>query len=413
MTFHYQNHQLLVEQVAVVDIAKQYGTPCYIYSRQSIEEQWRAFDKALQDHPHRICYAVKANSNLAILNVLAKLGSGFDIVSGGELARVLAAQGDAEKIIFSGVGKSEVEILEALKQNIFCFDVESQAELERIEKIAKQFNKRAPIALRINPNIDAGTHPYISTGLKENKFGINTDEALLLYQYAANSHNLEVKGIACHIGSQLLDLDPFLKALDHLLQVVDQLAEQKIVIHHLDLGGGLGVRYHHQHPPTIAEYGTAVLNRLGDRKLELIIEPGRAIVANAGVLVTKVEYLKHTPEKNFVIVDAGMNDLIRPALYDAWQAIEPVIKRNDIAEKKYDVVGPVCETGDFLGKDRNLQIDTGDLLAVSGSGAYGFVMSSNYNSRPRVAEIMVDGGKSFLIRKRETIAELFKDEFLI
>lgn len=413
MTFHYQNHQLFVEQVAVADIAKQYGTPCYIYSRKSIEEQWRAFDMALQGHPHRICYAVKANSNLAILNVLAKLGSGFDIVSGGELARVLAAKGGAEKIIFSGVGKSEVEITEALKQNIFCFDVESQAELERIEKIAKQFNKRAPIALRINPNIDAGTHPYISTGLKENKFGITTEEALLLYQYAANSDHLEVKGIACHIGSQLLDLDPFLKALDHLLQVIDQLAEQKIVIHHLDLGGGLGVRYHHQHPPTIAEYGAAVLNKLGNRKIELIIEPGRAIVANAGVLVTTVEYLKHTPDKNFAIVDAGMNDLIRPSLYDAWQAIEPVIKRNDIGERKYDVVGPVCETGDFLGKDRNLQIETGDLLAVSGSGAYGFVMSSNYNSRPRAAEVMVDGDKSFLIRKRETIAELFKDEFLI
>lgn len=413
MTFHYYNHQLFAEQVAVADIVKQHGTPCYIYSRKSIEEQWRAFDKALQGHPHRICYAAKANSNLAVLNVLAKLGSGFDIVSGGELARVLAAQGDAEKIIFSGVGKTADDISEALKQNIFCFDVESRGELERIEKIAKELNKRAPIALRINPNIDAGTHPYISTGLKENKFGINTDEALLLYQYTANSESLEVKGIACHIGSQLLDLDPFLKALDHLLQVIDQLAAQKIVIHHLDLGGGLGVRYHHQYPPTIAAYGAAVLSKLGNRKIELIIEPGRAIVANAGILVTKVEYLKHTPDKNFAIVDAGMNDLIRPSLYDAWQAIEPVIKRNDIDERKYDVVGPVCETGDFLGKDRHLQIANGDLLAVSGSGAYGFVMSSNYNSRPRAAEIMVDGDKSFLIRKRETTAELFKNEYLV
>lgn len=414
--FNTHNHQLYAEQVAVTDIAQQYGTPCYIYSRQAIETAWQAFDQALQNHPHRICYAVKANSNLAVLNVLARLGSGFDLVSEGELARVLAANGNPQNVIFSGVAKSAAEIHFALQQNIFCFNVESAAELMRIEEIAKSLKKRAPIALRINPNIDAGTHPYISTGLKENKFGIVTETAMALYQMAARSEYLEVKGIACHLGSQLLVLDPFLKSIDHLLALVDELAQQNIVLKHLDIGGGLGVIYHHadnnQAPPTIAEYGAAILAKLKDRKLELVIEPGRAIVANAGILVTKVEYLKHTPDKNFAIVDAGMNDLLRPALYEAWQNIVPVTKRQDMVEQTYDVVGPVCETADFLGKERVLQIAEGDLLAVKGSGAYGFVMSSNYNSRPRIPEIMVDGDKTFLIRKRETIDELFANEFM-
>lgn len=411
--FNTLNHQLYAEQVAVTDIAQQYGTPCYIYSRQAIETAWQAFDQALQNHPHRICYAVKANSNLAVLNVLARLGSGFDLVSEGELARVLVANGNPQNVIFSGVAKSAAEIHFALQQNIFCFNVESATELMRIEEIAKALNKRAPIALRINPNIDAGTHPYISTGLKENKFGIVTETAMALYQMAARSEYLEVKGIACHLGSQLLELDPFLKAIDHLLALVDELAQQNIVLKHLDIGGGLGVTYHHQHPPTIAEYGAAILAKLKDRKLELVIEPGRAIVANAGILVTQVEYLKHTPDKNFAIVDAGMNDLLRPALYEAWQNIVPVTKRQDVVEQTYDVVGPVCETADFLGKERVLKIAAGDLLAVKGSGAYGFVMSSNYNSRPRIPEIMVDGDKTFLIRKRETIDELFANEQLL
>lgn len=413
MTFSYHNHQLYAEQIAVADIAQQYGTPCYIYSRQAIEEQWQAFDKALQNHPHRICYAVKANSNLAVLNILVRLGSGFDIVSGGELTRALTAGGNSQTIIFSGVGKSTAEISLALQQNIFCFNVESAAELKRLEQIAKSSNKRAPIALRINPNIDAGTHPYISTGLKENKFGITSEEAIALYQFAANSNHLEIKGIACHIGSQLLDLEPFLKALDYLLQLIDELAKQNIIIQHLDIGGGLGVRYHNQNPPKIADYGAAILKKISNRKLELIIEPGRAIVANAGILVTQVEYLKHTPDKNFAIIDAGMNDLLRPALYEAWQSIIPVIKRNDVAEQIYDVVGPVCETADFLGKERHLQIIAGDLLAATVSGAYGFVMSSNYNSRPRAAEVMIDGDKSFLIRKREETNELFLNENIL
>jgi diaminopimelate decarboxylase len=408
----YQN-QLYAEQVAVADIAQQYGTPCYIYSRQAIESQWQAFANALQKHPHRICYAVKANSNLAVLNVLARLQSGFDIVSEGELTRVIAAGGNPQNVIFSGVAKSTAEITLALEKNIFCFNVESAAELMRIEQIAKSLNKRAPIALRINPNIDAGTHPYISTGLKENKFGIVTETAMQLYQMAAQSEYLSVQGIACHLGSQLLELDPFLKALDHLLQLIDELAQQNIILRHLDIGGGLGVCYHDQQPPAIEDYGATILSKIADRKLELVIEPGRAIVANAGILVTQVEYLKHTPDKNFAIVDAGMNDLLRPALYEAWQTIVPVCARQDATEKLYDVVGPVCETADFLGKERLLQIAPGDLLAVMGSGAYGFTMSSNYNSRPRIPEVMVDGNKTFLIRKRETIDELFVNEAML
>lgn len=413
MFFNYQNNELFAERMAVAKIAEQYGTPCYIYSRAAIEQQWQAFNKSLSDYPHLICYAVKANSNLAVLNILARLGSGFDIVSGGELARVLAAGGKAEHIVFSGVGKTNPEIEQALNVNIGCFNVESTAELERIEAIAKHLNKRAPIALRINPNIDAGTHPYISTGLKENKFGITSEEVFSCYQNIAKSNYLSIAGIACHIGSQITELAPFLQTIDYLLAFIDRLKKHHIDIKKVDIGGGLGVRYHTEQVPSPAEYTAAILDKIKQKKLELILEPGRAIVANAGILVTKIEYLKHTSEKNFVIVDAGMNDLIRPALYDAWQNIIPVIQHDDITGLAYDIVGPVCETADFLGKNRYLPVKSGDLLAICGSGAYGFVMSSNYNSRPRVAEIMVDNDKSYLIRKRESTADLFTHETIL
>lgn len=410
--FTYQNNQLYAEQVAVTDIAKQFGTPTYVYSKQHIEQQFKSYQDALQGTSHLICYAVKANSNIAVLNVLARLGAGFDIVSRGELERVLAAGGLAEKIVFSGVGKTADDIQRALQVGVHCFNVESTNELDRIQKIAAEMGKIAPISLRINPDVDAQTHPYISTGLKENKFGIDIAEAESVYEYAATLKNLKIKGIDCHIGSQLTTLSPFLDALDRLLLLTDKLASKGITIEHLDLGGGLGVRYNDEQPPLAQDYIQAVRERLTGRNLALVFEPGRYIIANAGILVTQVEYLKHTTHKNFAIVDAAMNDLIRPVLYDAWMDIQPVIQKQGQATS-YDIVGPVCETSDFLGKDRSLNIAEGDLLAVCSAGAYGFVMSSNYNTRGRAAEVMVDGDKVHLVRKRETLVSLYADEYLL
>lgn len=411
--FNQRNDSLYAEDCSISDIAKQYGTPLYVYSRATIERHWHAFNDAAGMQKHLICYAVKANSNLAILNVLARLGSGFDIVSQGELSRVLAAGGDAKKVVFSGVGKKSSEIAFALAQGIFCFNVESAAELERINQVAKQLDTIAPISLRVNPDVDAGTHPYISTGLKENKFGINIDDAVELYQHAASFSHLEIKGVDCHIGSQLTELTPFLDALDRVLLLIDQLEAKGIKLSHLDVGGGLGVCYQNETPPHPKEYAKAIADKLQGYDLTLIYEPGRAIMANAGILVTEVEYLKSNGNRNFAIVDAAMNDLIRPALYQAWQAIIPVEQRHDIEEQYYDVVGPVCETGDFLGKNRPLAIVAGDLLAIRSAGAYGFTMSSNYNSRPRAAEILVDGTTAHIVRKRETIKQLWMGESLL
>nr|WP_136251319.1 diaminopimelate decarboxylase [Ningiella ruwaisensis] len=411
--FQYKNKRLFAEDVAVEDIAMQYGTPCYVYSRATLERHFQAFDDAVSAHKHLICYAVKANSNLGVLSVLAKLGSGFDIVSGGELERVLAAGGEAKKVVFSGVGKTEDEIRFALEQGIKCFNVESIPELERINSVASAMDVMAPISLRINPDVDAKTHPYISTGLKANKFGIAHEDALASYQKANALSHLLIKGMDCHIGSQLTEIAPFVDALERLLSLIDQLAELDIHIEHLDVGGGLGVTYNNENPPHPKAYAQAMAEKMvGREHLTLILEPGRAIAANAGILVTKVEFLKQGEEKNFAIVDAAMNDLLRPALYGAWQKIEPVNVREELPQT-YDVVGPVCETGDFLGKDRNLAIQAGDLLAVKSAGAYGFVMASNYNSRCRPAEIMVDKDKSILVRAREKLSDLYKDEFVV
>ncbi|WP_427982032.1 diaminopimelate decarboxylase [Agarivorans sp.] len=411
--FSYQNEHLYAEQCSVADLANTYGTPLYVYSRATIERHWQAFDKAAGERPHLICYAVKANSNLAVLNLMARMGSGFDIVSGGELARVIQAGGDPSKVVFSGVGKTEAEIATALEQGIYCFNVESEPELDRISKVAQDLGKLAPISLRINPDIDAGTHPYISTGLKENKFGIAIERAAEAYAYAASLPGLQVVGLDCHIGSQLTEIAPFVEAIDKLLALIDQLAEQGIVIEHLDVGGGLGVNYDQETPPEPADYAQALAERLGDRPLKLLFEPGRAIMANAGILVSKVEFLKISESKNFAIVDAAMNDLIRPSLYSAWQRIVPVIKRPELSARSYDVVGPICETGDFLGKDRELAIQQDDYIAVRSSGAYGFTMSSNYNSRCRAAEVMVDGEQAHLVREREELASLWAGEALL
>ena len=411
--FNYRNNELYAEDVPVQDICHQYGSPCYVYSRATLERHWLAFDRAFGDHAHLICYAVKANSNIALLNILARLGSGFDIVSLGELERVLAAGGDAKKIVFSGVGKREDEILAALKIGIRCFNVEVIDELDRINRLAGQVGVIAPVSFRVNPDVDANTHPYISTGLKENKFGIDITLALAEYRRAAQMSNIKVVGIDCHIGSQLTETRPFLDALDKVLDLVAALKAEGIVLHHLDLGGGLGIRYNEEQPPEPADYIAAVLERLGKTDFEILLEPGRAIVGNAGILVTQVEYLKPTEHKNFAIVDAAMNDLVRPSLYSAWQAIIPVNLVSDAVEQLWDIVGPVCETGDFLGKDRALKLAQGDLLAIRSSGAYGFSMSSNYNSRPRVAEVMVDGDQVYLIREREKIAELWSGEHLL
>ena len=411
--FNYRGTSLYAEDVSLTNISAKFGTPCYVYSRATLERHWHAFDNAFAAHPHLVCYAVKANSNLAVLNVLARLGSGFDIVSVGELERVLAAGGEPAKIVFSGVGKREDELRRALEVGIRCFNVEVPGELDRLNRIAGELGRVAAVSLRVNPDVDAQTHPYISTGLKENKFGIDVDEAMAHYRRAAAMPHLEVLGIDCHIGSQLTSLEPFVDALDRVLLIAERLREEGIVIRHLDLGGGLGIRYNDETPPEPAAYAEVLSRRLQGLDYEIFIEPGRAIVGNAGILLTRVEYLKTNGTKRFAIVDAAMNDLIRPSLYQAWQAILPV-QRNEQAESHgYDVVGPICETGDFLGKDRELAIAEGDLLAVRSAGAYGFCMSSNYNSRPRVAEILVDGFKTHLARPRETVAELFQSERIL
>ncbi|MGZ8238365.1 MAG: diaminopimelate decarboxylase [Methylobacter sp.] len=411
--FNYRNDELFAEDVAVQDIVYKYGSPCYIYSRATLERHWNAFDRAFGEQPHLICYAVKANSNIAILNLLARLGSGFDIVSLGELERVITAGGDPKKIVFSGVGKREDEILAALKIGIRCFNIEVSGELDRINRLAGQLGVIAPVSFRVNPNVDAKTHPYISTGLKENKFGIDIQQALTEYRRAAAMPHINVTGIDCHIGSQLTETRPFLDALDKILDLVSALEAEGIKLHHLDLGGGLGICYKDERPPEPAEYIQAILARLGKTDFEILLEPGRAIVGNAGILVTQVEYLKPTDHKNFAIVDAAMNDLVRPSLYSSWQNIIPVNLKSNAAETTWDIVGPVCETGDFLGKERPLKIAEGDLLAIRSSGAYGFTMSSNYNSRPRLAELIVDGNNLHVIRERETIAQLWAGEHLL
>jgi len=411
--FNYRNDELFAEDVAIQDIVYKYGSPCYIYSRATLERHWQAFDQAFGEQPHLICYAVKANSNIAILNLLARLGSGFDIVSLGELERVITAGGDPKKIVFSGVGKREDEILAALKIGIRCFNIEVSGELDRINRLAGQLGVIAPVSFRVNPDVDAKTHPYISTGLKENKFGIDIQQALTEYRRAAAMPNINVIGIDCHIGSQLTETRPFLDALDKILDLVSVLETEGIKLHHLDLGGGLGICYKDEQPPEPAEYIQAVLARLGRTDFEILLEPGRAIVGNAGILVTQVEYLKPTANKNFAVVDAAMNDLVRPSLYSAWQNIIPVNLQSKAAETIWDIVGPVCETGDFLGKERPLKIAEGDLLAIRSSGAYGFTMSSNYNSRPRLAELIVDGSNLHVIRERETIAQLWAGEHLL
>lgn len=409
--FNYrENGQLFAEECNLSELAAEHGTPLYVYSRATIERHWHAFDKAAGDVPHLICYAVKANSNLAVLNLLARLGSGFDIVSGGELARVIAAGGDPAKVVFSGVAKTEAEMQEALRQEILCFNLESEPELERLNRVAGEMGKVARISVRVNPDIDAGTHPYISTGLKENKFGVPIERALLLYRQAAQLPNIQIVGIDCHIGSQLTELEPFLEAMDRLLALIDRLASEGIHVHHLDVGGGLGVNYSDENPPHPEQYAAALKAKLADRDLQLIFEPGRAIVANAGVLLTRVEYLKEGEDRHFAIVDAAMNDLIRPSLYGAWMNIIPADRSLERPARRYDVVGPVCETGDFLGKDRELGLASGDLLVVRSAGAYGFAMSSNYNTRPRAAEVLVDGADAHLVRQREPLAELWRLE---
>lgn len=417
--FNYRDGRLFAEDVDLAAAVAGWGTPAYVYSRATLERHWRAFDDALQGRPHLVCYAVKANSNLAVLNVLAQLGSGFDIVSVGELERVLKAGGEADKIVFSGVGKLPEEIARALDVGIRCFNVESEAELETIAEIASTKNLCAPVSLRVNPDVDAKTHPYISTGLKENKFGIAIDEALAVYRKADALEAVKVVGVDCHIGSQLTEVAPFIDALDRVLVLVDQLKDEGIHLQHLDLGGGLGIRYRDEEPPQPSDWAKAIVERLRGRDVEILIEPGRAIAGNAGILLTKVLHLKHNEHKNFAIVDAAMNDLMRPALYDAWQDIVPLQQRkNEAADNRgivkiYDVVGAICETGDFLGKERELAINPGDYLAVRSSGAYGFSMSSNYNSRPRAVEIMVDGNCAHIVRERETVEQLFSGESVI
>lgn len=411
--FEYRNGELFAENVPLSAVAASHGTPTYVYSRAYLEQQFLSYQQALSDREHLICYAVKANSNIAVLNVLARLGAGFDIVSQGELERVLAAGGKPEKIVFSGVAKTATEMRRALEIGIHCFNLESAAELETLQTVASELNIVAPISLRVNPDVDAKTHPYISTGLKENKFGIDIEQAIGTYQRAAQLSHIKIIGVDCHIGSQLTETKPFLDALDRVLALIDQLEEVNISITHLDLGGGLGVRYNDETPPTPSEYVSAVIQKLGNRHLTLAFEPGRSICANAGVLLTKVEYLKPNSHKNFAIIDAAMNDMIRPALYQAWLNIEPVSPRTDCEIKTWDLVGPVCETGDFLGKNRQMALKEGDLLSVASSGAYGFTMSSNYNSRTRAAEVMVDGSTMHLIRERETIADLMKGESII
>ena len=412
--FQYKNNQLMAENLPVKQLAEQFGTPLYVYSRATLERHWHAFNNAFGEHPHLVCFAVKSNPNIAILNIMAKLGSGFDIVSQGELERVLAAGGDAAKVVFSGVAKSRQEIARALEVNIRCFNVESEAELLRINQIAGEMGKIAPISLRVNPDVDAHTHPYISTGLKENKFGVSVEQAREVYKLAATLPNIKIVGMDCHIGSQLTELQPFLDAVDRLIVLMEQLNQDGIHLKHLDLGGGLGVTYTDETPPHPTEYDKALWEKLSAfSELEIIVEPGRAITANAGILVTKVEYLKSNESRNFAIADAGMNDMIRPALYQAYMNILEIDRTLAREEKIYDVVGPICETSDFLGKQRKLAIAEGDYLAQRSAGAYGASMSSNYNSRPRTAEVMVDGDKAYLIRRREALNELWQLESLL
>ena len=408
-SFNLKNGELYAEDVQLSKIAAQFGTPCYVYSKAALATTFKHFEASFAAHDHLVCYAVKANPGLAILNLFARLGAGFDIVSGGELARVLAAGGDPAKVVFSGVGKTEAEMRAALEAGIFCFNVESAAELERLDSVEGGMGKAAPVSLRVNPNVDAKTHPYISTGLRNNKFGVAFEEAFALYQRADSMPNIKVHGVDCHIGSQLTELAPFLDALDRVLTLVDQLEQAGIHIRHIDAGGGIGICYHDETPPDFPAYAAAVLKQLAGRKVRLLLEPGRALVGNAGVLLTRVEYLKHGETRNFAIVDAAMNDLMRPALYDAYHDIVPV-RPSGGDMQTYEVVGPVCETGDFLGHDRKLALQPGDLLAIRSAGAYGMSMSSNYNTRPRAAEVMVDGSHCHLIRRRETVAELFAPE---
>ena len=408
--FTYRQGSLFAENVAVSAIAAAHGTPCYVYSRSALESAFLAYQQALQGTEHLICYAVKANSNLAVLDVLARLGAGFDIVSGGELERVIAAGGDPANIVFSGVSKKPSEMARALELGIHCFNLESAGELEVLNRVATELGRVAPISVRVNPDVDAKTHPYISTGLRENKFGLTIAEAMQVYQRAAQLDAVSIVGLDCHIGSQLTEISPFIDALHRLLALLDSLAEQGIEIHHLDLGGGLGVQYADEEPPSVAQYIGAIREVLGDRKLQLLFEPGRSIAANAGLLLMQVEYLKSTPDHHFALVDAAMNDMIRPALYQAWMDIQRVEQNGEGQQAQWDVVGPVCETGDFLGKSRTLSLSPGDLLAMFGAGAYGFTMSSNYNSRPRAAEIMVDGDEMHLIRAREEFEDLIRHE---
>ncbi|WP_319380965.1 diaminopimelate decarboxylase [Thiomicrorhabdus sp.] len=411
--FGYQNNRLHAENVSLSELADTYGTPLYVYSRSEFEQRWTAFDSAFGDQPHLVCYAVKTNSNLAVLNVLARLGSGFDIVSQGELERVLRAGGNPDKVVFSGVAKQSSEIRRALEVGIRCFNIESHAELDRIQKVAEEMDRIANISIRVNPDVDAQTHPYISTGLKDNKFGVDILKAPELYEDACACSHINPVGIDCHIGSQLTQIEPFVDALKRVLALKNRLSDLGIDLHHLDLGGGLGIQYTDETPPEISDYIQALVQELNDPDVEIIIEPGRAIAGNAGVLLTEVEYLKPTDHKNFAIIDAAMNDLIRPALYQAYQEIVPVAPRNDGLDAVWDLVGPVCETGDFLGKDRPLNLKAGDLLAVRSAGAYGFTMSSNYNTRPRAAEVMVKDDQSWLIRPRETYEDLMGSERLI
>jgi len=407
--FTYRNGELHAEEVPLSRIAAQFGTPCYVYSRTALTAAWREFDAAFAAHPHLLCYAVKANPNLAILDLFARLGSGFDIVSGGELARVIAAGGDPRKVIFSGVGKTAAEMRAALEANILCFNIESAPELDLLNRVAGEMGVRAPVSLRVNPDVDAKTHPYIATGLKENKFGVAYADALELYRRAQSLPHLQVTGVDCHIGSQLTEVSPFIAALQRVLALVDALSRDGIQISHIDLGGGLGIRYREEMPPPVAEYAQALIKGLQGRPQKLLLEPGRLLTGNAGVLLTEVLYLKTGPDRNFAIVDAAMNDLIRPALYDAWHDVLP-LHQSAAASSKYDIVGPVCESGDFLAKDRELAISSGDRLAIASAGAYGMSMSSNYNSRPRAAEIMVDGSRFFPVRERETTAMLMSSE---
>ena len=411
--FNYKNGELHAEDVPLSAIAARFGTPTYVYSRATLTRHYRAFDEALAGLDHRVCYAVKANSNLAVLQVLARLGAGFDIVSGGELARVLRAGGDAGKVVFSGVGKSAAEMQQALDAGIFCFNVESEAELQRLSGVAAQRGARARIALRVNPDVDARTHPYISTGLKENKFGVDIAEAERLYALAASLPGLDVHGIACHIGSQLLELAPFLDALDRVLALIDKLAARGIRLRHIDVGGGLGVRYHDETPPEPAQWAGALRPKLEGRGLTVMTEPGRAIAGNAGILLTRVELLKPTAHKNFAVIDAAMNDLIRPSFYDAWHAVLPVRENAAAQKQSWDLVGPVCESGDWLARGRELALAEGDLLAFRTTGAYGFAMSSNYNTRPRAAEVLVDGAQVHLARARESFDDLVRGESLL